>query len=268
MNHLWSLSLLICTLGVPLEAGKDEELPSAGEILERALQRAAWVQNERHESKYRFRVLAVREDLDGEGQTTKTEQKLYENVPINGVPYQRLLERDGRPLGDGDAKKEKKKEVEFRRDLERGKQKKSEDGDRVYFNRELVSKYDFTLEGVDEIGARAVYVLSYKPKSDHLPVRRRIDRALNKASGEIWVDTGLYEVARVKFELKEKVKLWWGIMGSLSDVQGLVERLEVDEGVWLPNRVDIYLKGRIFFSSLHFRERVRWDSFREHKEAE
>jgi len=104
-------------------------------------------------------------------------------------------------------------------------------------------------------------VLAYRPKEGKLPVNRRIDRALNKAEGRIWVDQESYEVSRIEFILKEKVKLWWGLIGSIQEVKGTVQRQEVDPGVWFPTGFDLYLKGRIFFRSLHSRQQVRWSEF-------
>ena len=108
---------------------------------------------------------------------------------------------------------------------------------------------------------RINYVLAYRPKEGKLPVKRRMDRALNKAEGRIWVDQESYEVSRIEFELKEKVKLWWGILGSIQKVKGTVQRQEVDSGVWFPTGFDLYLKGRILFRSLHSRQKVRWSEF-------
>ena len=104
-------------------------------------------------------------------------------------------------------------------------------------------------------------MLAYRPKEGKLPVQRRIDRVLNKAEGRIWVDQESYEVSRVEFELKEKVKLWWGFIGSIQEVKGTVQRQEVDSGVWFPTGFDLYLEGRIFFRSLHSRQQVRWVEF-------
>ena len=108
---------------------------------------------------------------------------------------------------------------------------------------------------------RSNYVLAYRPKEGKLPVKRRIDRALNKAEGRIWVDQESYEVSRIEFILKEKVKLWWGLIGSIQEVKGPVHRQEVDPGFWFPTGFDLYLKGRIFFRSLHSRQQVRWSEF-------
>ena len=229
---------------------------TATQILEEAMARAAQEDQRDLVSKYRFKVFRVRDKLDGQGGLKERDEEVYENVLIQGFPYQRLIEKNGQALTEKERKEEEKRESEFREKIA----KRDEEND-FSFNQDLVSQYDFSLEGVEEVEGRSNYVLSYRPKEGKLPVKRRIDRALNKVEGRIWVDQESFEVSRVEFELKEKVKLWWGLIGSIQEVKGTVQREEVDSGVWFPTGFDLYLKGRIFFSSLHSRQQVRWSEF-------
>jgi hypothetical protein len=67
-------------------------------------------------------------------------------------------------------------------------------------------------------------------------VRRRIDRALNNSSGTIWFDRETYSIAKLNFELMEKMKIWWGVIGSISQMRGN-------------------------FRSLHQKQILRWTDF-------
>ena len=246
--------------------------PTAERILQLALARAEQVSQENQIGDYSFRFLRVSNELDDLGRTKKTETELFESFPIEGTHYERLLERNGRPLDSKDLDQEREREWRFRQRLRDGKHPPADDG-RVRFNRELVERYRFSLEGMEEIEERNNYVLSFLPRSDNLPVRRRIDRALNRSSGRIWVDVQFCEIARVEFELQDKIRLWWGLIGSISRVQGRVERREVEEDVWLASNFDFYLKGKMLFRSLHYRRREQWSNFRriapsQHADAE
>ena len=55
-------------------------------------------------------------------------------------------------------------------------------------------------------------------------MQRRIDYALNKARGQIWIDKETFEAARVEFELIDRVRLWWGIVGTIMRARGSVDR--------------------------------------------
>jgi len=234
---------------------------TATQVLEEALARAAQKDQRDLVSKYRFKVFRVRDKLDGQGGLKERDEEVYENTLIQGFPYQRLIEKNGQALTEKERKEEEKRESEFRERIAKREDPTSDEENDFSFNPDLVGRYDFSLEGVEEMEGRSNYVLAYRPKEGKLPVKRRMDRALNKAEGRIWVDQESYEVSRIEFELKEKVKLWWGILGSIQEVKGTVQRQEVDSGVWFPTGFDLYLKGRIFFRSLHSRQKVRWVEF-------
>lgn len=243
--------------------GQDTALQSvrASEILQEAMARASREDQRELVKQYRFKVFRVRDKLDKKGELKEREEEVLENVLIEGFPYQRLIEKNGQALNEKERKKEEKRRSEFREKIARREDPTgNEEGD-FTFNQDLVNRFDFSLEGVEELEGGSNYVLSYKPKEGKLPVKRRIDRALNKAEGRIWVDQESYEISRVEFELKEKVKLWWGLIGSIREVKGAVQRQEVDPGVWFPTGFDLYLRGRIFFRSLHSRQQVRWREF-------
>ncbi len=235
---------------------------SADEIIDRALERASWVETLQPESNHTFTFRATTERLDRNGQVKKREQHAFLSIPIDGVSFQRLVEKDRKPLEDSELEEEGKRERKFRQALARGEDPRNEDEDRIVFNEELIGRYDVELDGIEDVRGRPAYVISFRPKSDDLPVKRRIDRALNKAEGKIWVDTDLFEISRVEFELTKKVRIWWGLLGSMSAVRGRMERARVADGIWFPASVDLYIKGRIFLSNLHSRESLRWSDFK------
>ena len=235
--------------------------PSEKEILARALERALASEEVRVDHVYSFRHLRISEKLNKQAQPTRVEKRLYQVVPIGNVRYERLLEKDGEPLSKKELEAERRKEQRFRRRLERDRDGGRSDDNEVRFNRELVDRYRFRVEGTGELHGRMVYRLSFEPKSGKLPVRRRIDRALNNSRGRIWLDQESYEVVRVEFELIRPTRIWWGILGSISRVDGMMDRKEGEDGIWFPSYFRLYLKGRILFKSLHSRRESRWSDF-------
>jgi hypothetical protein len=258
---------LACALGLLFVApshGAPKENLSAQDIVDRAVERAKWKDNENYEAKFRFKIRTQSEKLGKNGDVKEREERLYVNDPIDGVPYPRLVEKDGKPLTDKDLKKEGQREEKFRKRREKkGKDSPSDDDDRVAFDEDLVGRYDVDLEGVENANGRAAYVVSFKPKADRLPVKKRIDRALNKSFGKLWIDIETYEIAQLEFELQEKIRIWWGFIGSISEMRGHLEQEPVngDEDVWLPRRFRIYMNGRILFKSLHRNENLQWSDF-------
>ena len=236
--------------------------PSEKEILSRALERGLANDKRRDDYNYSFRLLRIEEKLDKQSRPTRIEKRVYQVVPIGNVRYERLLEKDGEPLTKKEQEAERRKEARFRRRIERNGDAGRSNDNEVRFNRELVDRYRFRVEGAGELHGRKVYRLSFEPKSGKLPVRRRIDRALNNSRGRVWLDQESYEIARVEFELIRPTRIWWGILGSISRVDGMLDRKEGENGIWFPSYFRLYLQGRILFKSLHGRRESHWSDFK------
>ena len=236
--------------------------PSEKEILSRALERGLANDKRRSEQAYSFRHLRISEKLNKQAQPTKIEKLLYQVVPIGNVRYERLLEKDGAPLNQKEQEAERRKEQKFRRRLEKDRDGGRPEENEVRFNRDLVDRYHFRVVGTGELHGRQVYRLSFEPKSGKLPVRRRIDRALNNSRGRVWLDRDSYEIVRVEFELMRPTRIWWGILGSISRVDGMLDRTEGEDGIWFPSYFQLYLKGRVLFKSMHSRLESHWSDFK------
>jgi hypothetical protein len=243
------------------ETGVTNDLPSADEVIERALAQAEQRDSQRLEASYKFYSLSKSEKLDKEGKLKKVETRGFLNAPYKGHSYARLIEIDGRPLDRKYKRKEEEREREFRKKVDKGEPPEGSEEERMSFDEELVSRYDFEMIGLDQVGGRWAYALGFAPKDGKLPVRRRIDRALNKSSGTIWFDRDTYSIAKLQFELTEKMRIWWGVLGSISRMRGILEFQPVEKDVWMPSQFEFYINGRILFRSLHQNQILSWSDF-------
>lgn len=256
MRHLWLCSALLAQ-GVLAHA----QTPTADTIVSRAIEVQQQHEDAGNEVKYNYDLLSTTEKLDADGNITETELHLYRSNHIEGVAYESLVEKDGRDLTDKELKKERKREEKFRKKIANGDAKHNDADDRVAFDEELLARYDISYVETRSLSNRGCYVLRFDPKAGKLPVEKTIDRALNKAEGHIWIDTETFEIARIEFQLKERVRLWWGMMGSVTKMTGMFQRHPMPDNVWLPERFDFYMQGRMLFRSIHVRQQVLWNEF-------
>ena len=89
----------------------------------------------------------------------------------------------------------------------------------------------------------------------HAPLCRKRTR------DRIWIDEDTFEVARVEFELIGKVRLWWGILGSMSAARGSLDRYPLEEDIWAPLRLETDMSARVLFRSTRRAETSEWRDY-------
>jgi len=258
---------------VPAAPAQDQDPPSVAAILDRALVRAKWVEEHDFVQHYDYTMHRHIRKLHKSGDD-REETLRFHVAPVDGAPYARLVQKNGQPLAGEELARERERERLFREALAKraaaGEEEggsspdREEDEYNITFNEALLGRYEFDLTGVEPLHDRAAYRLAFRPRPGPLPVRRRLDIALNKAQGELWIDTETYEVARVRFELIEKVRIWWGLVGSISEARGELERRPVrtHEEVWLPSRLEMYVDARVLFRRNRRAETTTWSDYR------
>ena len=214
----------------------------------------------------RYRALMTSEarEFDGSGAVTEEVLVEWESVPIDGARFSRRLAIDGRPLTEEERARETEREAAFRRRLRRlraGEMEPQEDENAIVFDEELVARYDLTLDGAEPLRNRPSFRIAFAPRDGDLPVRRPIDRALNRARGRIWIDRKTHEVARLEFELIDRVRLWWGLVGTIHHFRGSLDRGPVLDGIWASLQNESYSDIRFFFSRSRQASIQRWGDY-------
>lgn len=237
-------------------------------IIDRALERATWAEEQAFEARYRHAMVQRTRKFDKQGEVEKDESRLYSVEPVRGVPYSRLVSKNGEPIEGDDLKTERERWQNFLEELDKDPDanedeegEEGEEDENVVFNDELLERFTAQLDGIRDLRGRPSYVISFEPRPGNLPVRRQIDRALNKSRGKVWIDLATYEIARVNFELIGQVRLWWGILGRISDARGHYEREPIDEDVWLATEIDLYYHMRVLFSTTRRGETTQWSDY-------
>ena len=264
------LALLPVLAGVWFGGGDPAAQPPAGgddaarALIFKALERAVWYEEHNIAARFRARMTKEVRRFDGNGDVRTRDVGDYEVVPIDGVPFERRLTIDGRPLSREERDWEEEREAEFREELRRlreGEDEPEEDENAIVFNEELVARYLFTLEDEERFRDRPSHRIAFEPRPGRLPVRRRIDYALNKARGRVWIDRETHEPARVEFELIDRVRLWWGMLGSIQQARGSLDRSPVLGDIWARIQFESYSDVRVIFSRTRRSEFRQWRDF-------
>lgn len=236
------------------------ELPRAEDVIQKVLARAKSAAEQKRRQEYAYTEFVVVEELESDGSVKKREESLYEVFPLDGSRYRKLVQKDGAPLSEKELKAEQERERRYRQELAQKKRQREEEDD--VLDEELTGRFHFETVGREPIQGRPAFVLTFEPKSRELPVRRRIDRFLNRLAGKVWIDEEQYEIARVEAGLVEKLSVWAGILVSVRKLEFTFESVRLEEGVWRASWFDQYIDARFLFSSQRRRQQQRFSEFR------
>jgi len=237
-----------------------DALPSADAVIHKAVERAKWVEEQKFEANHAFTQLSVKEEFDDHGVVKDREELLYHVYPVERFPYAELIQKNGKPPSQQDLKKERDRQKKLRERWAR--QGRHKDDEEVSFDEELAGKYRFEMVRREPVNGRTAFLLRFEPKSNDLPVRRKVDRVLIKLEGSLWIDESDYDIAKVEFRLRENVTIGWGLLAVFRRLDVSFEQARGTDGVWLPSHIDAYVEGRVLLKSFHLRQREQMSDFR------
>ena len=254
------LLLVVLSGGWTMAAETVTAYPPVETILSNMLARARSVALKK-DPVYIYKQTTVIEELDSGGTVKERKEKLYDVKLIGGMPRAKLLLVNGKQLTGKALKEEEEKDRKRAQRFEEKKKAGKEDEVEVLINRELISRYACQLHGREEYNGRMSWVITFRPRSDDLPIDKMQDRVLNKLSGTIWVDCEEFEVARADLRLADRVKLLGGFIGVLDVFDLEMNRARSPLGVWYNHDGSLRVEGRKLFSPIRFKAKESADGF-------
>lgn len=227
-------------------------LPPRNTIISGFIERAERQDEAEPELGYESRIVTTTDTLNGDGEITKTERTVHRRYPIENQIYEELIGRNGQPLSQQEREDELDKREEFLREArertQRGDGPVETNDERQILLGDLMNRFEASVVGVETIDDEPCWVLDFTPREGALPEKTRIDRALNRSSGRLYIARRDYGLRRVEFRMNRSVRYFWGL-ARLRRATGRLDFERVEPDVWLPSRYDFELDLRVFFSS-------------------
>ena len=231
------------------------ECPSAGTIIEHVIERAKLQDETGVELEFESLILTTVDSFNGDGQVTKTETTLHKRYALEGALYEELVRRNGQQLTDEEIRDEQKEREKFadevRERARRGEEIETNDERQVRFDRDLIDRFQASVTGVEDIRGESAWVLSFEPRPGKLPEKTRMDKALNRSSGRLYIAQRDYGVMRIEFEMQKPLRYLWGLIATLKRAVGRLEFARVEPDIWLPHTFDLEIDLRVFFRNRH-----------------
>lgn len=242
--------------------------PKVEDLVRKAISRE--VGNQRKLANYTWQQRSVVRSLSNSADLKKTETKVTEHFNIDGSSYRKVIERDGKPLSGDAARKEQErmdKEIAKRRSESPGQRQKRVEEERkeqeeaIRFREEVMSAFDFQIEGVEKVNAFTAWRIAGAPRPDFKP-KSRDGKMLSKIRGRIWVDQASGDW--LKFEVETLDKLTFGgFLASIAPGATIsAQQMRVNEELWHPEWVRLRLNARALWKKINADAETSYSNFR------
>jgi hypothetical protein len=191
--------------------------------------------------------------FDSHNYVTSEHQEAWETIILDGQPFRRMLERDGKPLPVEEQRKQQQKldkaAAELESETPEQKQRRAAGYEKARrreraFLLEIPDAYDFRLEGNDKVDGHDVWVVSGVPKPGYR-AKSRDGAALLKIRGKMWIGKAGYQWVRLEAQTTETISFGWFLARLNPGAKLVLEQTRINDEVWLPKREYLSGSGRI-----------------------
>jgi hypothetical protein len=262
MRYLSALAL--ASLIVPALPAQD-----AREIVRKSveLDQANWLRMK----DYTWIAKETERSLDSKGQVKSEQSEQWETVVLYGEPHRRMLERNGKPLTDGERRKEQAKldkavaklegETEAQRERRLAEVEKQREKDREFL-REVTDLYDLRIVGDDKIDGLDAWVITATPKPGYQP-KHRDAKPLLKIQGKVWIDKAEYQWVRIEAETTGTITYGLFLARLNPGAKLLFEQTRINNDVWLPKYEHVSGSGRLgLVKKIALEQDLTWSNYR------
>jgi len=243
-----SAFLFICLLRLPLAAA----LAQSGQMdVHTIIQRSVEANERDWEAAPLYEC--VERDLAPGGSRT------YEEMMIEGSPYERLLAVNDVPLTDGrqaeEARKlelvmaERRAETEHQRMQRIAKYERERKRDHLLLD-QLAVAFDFKLLGTTRLANDEVYELKATPRADYQPPGVDAE-VLTGMQGKLWIDTKTFQWVKVTARVIRPVSIGGFLARVEPGTQFELEKVPVEDDIWLPKHFTMKARARILLLFSH-----------------
>jgi hypothetical protein len=231
---------------VPDKSQNRSSVPDARQIMESSIAatqrhwqvRLRYTYTERDESRRR----------DMAGQVKSEDIDVSRTILVNGVPFEELLERNGRPPSAEETRKQKEELDKLKRETpeRRAERLRKQEEENTSIVREVPKAFDFQLVGEEVVNDRPAYVLQATPHPGY-QAQGKYGKMFSKVEGKLWVDKQDYGWIKVDGQVIQPISVGLFLARVLRGSHITMQQMRVDNGIWMPERVEVRAAAKIFF---------------------
>jgi hypothetical protein len=231
---------------VPVQTQNRSSVPDVRQIVDSSIATTQRQWQLRLHYTYMERDEDRRRDLAG--QVKSEDVNLSRTILVNGVPFEQLVERNGRPPSAEEERKQKEDLDKLKRETadQRAERLHKEEEENTSLVLEVPKAFDFQLVGEELVKGRPAYVLQATPHPGY-HARGKYGNMFSKVAGRLWVDKQDLGWIKVDGQVIEPFSMGLFLVRLLRGSHIAMEQTRVDGGIWMPERVELRAAAKIFF---------------------
>lgn len=230
----------------PVKSQNHSNVPDVRKIVESSIAatqrhwqaRLHYIYMERNEDRRRDLEGRVKSEVIGVSRT----------ILVNGVPFEQLVERNGRPPSAEEERKQKERLDKLKRETpdQRAERLRRQADENSALVREVPKAFDFQLVGEEVLNGRPAYVLHATPHPGY-HAQGKYGSMFSKVAGKLWVDKQDLGWIKVDGQVIQPFSMGLFLVRLLRGSQIKMEQTRIDDGIWMPERVEVRASAKIFF---------------------
>ena len=187
-----------------------------------------------------------RRDLAGHVKSEDVE--VSKTTLVNGVPFEQLVERNGHPPSAEQERKQRGELDKLKRETpeQRAVRLRKQEEENTSIVQEVPKAFDFQVIGEEAVNGRSAYVLQATPHPGY-HAQGKYGNMFSKVAGKLWVDKRDLGWIKVDGQVIQPFSMGLFLVRLLRGSHITMEQTRVDDGIWMPERVEVRAAARIFF---------------------
>ncbi|MEO8130790.1 MAG: hypothetical protein ABI822_27075 [Bryobacteraceae bacterium] len=230
----------------PVRVQDHSSVPDARQIMEASI--AATRRDWKARLHYNYMERDQDQRLDQDGRVKSKNVDVSRIVLVNGIPFEQLVEHNGRPPSAGEKRKQQEEVDKLKRETpeQRAERLRKQEDENTAIVQEVPKAFDFQLVGEETVNGRQSYVLQATPHPGY-HAHGKYANLFSKVAGKLWVDKQDLGWIKVDGQVIQPFSMGLFLVRMLRGSHITMDQTRVDDGIWMPERVEVRASARIFF---------------------
>jgi hypothetical protein len=186
--------------------------------------------------------------LDMAGHVKSEEVDVSRAFLVNSVQFEQLVERNGRPPSAEEERKQNEEIDKLKRltPEQHTEQLSKEEEENTSLVAEVPKAFDFQLAGEEVVNGRPAWILQAAPHPGY-QARGKYGKMFSKVAGKLWVDKQDFGWIKVDGYVTTPFSMGLFFARVLRGSHITMEQKHVDEGLWMPEHIEVRAAAKILF---------------------